>query len=228
MTSIANEWGFAPHRKRCGRGAYVAQMTGERGHRGFGGGPAFGREGFGPRRRGRRPRGDVRAAILLLLDEESRNGYQLMQEIEERSGGDWRPSPGSTYPALAQLEDEGLISTGERDGRKLLTLTDAGRKLVQERDSERPAPWEPQDVGGETIHELGRLMREVGYAFVQVMRTGSAGQIGKAREVLGTARRDLYRILADGDTGDTGGAGRGGDTGDTDPGAGADTVDSDS
>jgi DNA-binding PadR family transcriptional regulator len=211
---------------RSGRhGGGRAEAYGPRGE--FGGGHGFGHRG-GPRGggRGRRARrGDIRTAALLLLAEEPRNGYQIMQEVQERSGGLWSPSPGSVYPALAQLEDEGLISTGEQDGRKVLTLTDAGRKLVQERDSERPAPWEPQDVGGETIHELGRLMREVGYAFVQVMRTGSAGQIARAREVLGTARRDLYRILADGDTGADGGAGQGGET---DPGAGADTVDSDS
>ena len=78
--------------------------------------------------RGRRRRGDVRAALLLLLAEEPRNGYQLMQAIEERSGGRWRPSPGSVYPTLAQLEDEGLIRATERDGTKLFEITDAGRE----------------------------------------------------------------------------------------------------
>src|SRR5881396_519230 len=81
--------------------------------------------GFGRRRRMRR--GDVRAALLVLLAEEPRNGYGLMQEIERRSDGVWRPSPGSVYPALALLEDEGLVRTTEEDGRKVFTLTDAGR-----------------------------------------------------------------------------------------------------
>jgi DNA-binding PadR family transcriptional regulator len=163
---------------------------------GFGGGRGpFG--GGGRRAR----RGDIRTAALLLLAEEPRNGYQIMQEVQERSGGMWSPSPGSVYPALAQLEDEGLIRTEEQEGRKLFALTDAGRKLVAERGSERPAPWEQRDLGAGEAHELGRLMREVAFAFAQVMRTGSAGQMTKAREVLASTRRELYRILADGEAG---------------------------
>jgi len=154
------------------------------------------------RRGGRARRGDIRTAALLLLAEEPRNGYQIMQEVQERSGGMWRPSPGSVYPALAQLEDEGLIRTDEADGRKLFVLTDEGRTLLAERDADRPAPWEQTgDAAGE-MHELGRLMREVSSAFVQVIRTGSGSQMARAREVLAGARRDLYRILADGDTED--------------------------
>jgi DNA-binding PadR family transcriptional regulator len=157
--------------------------------------------GGGPRGRGRKARrGDIRTAALLLLVEEPRNGYQIMQEVEERSDGIWRPSPGSVYPALQQLEDEGLIRSEEVDGRKLFALTDAGRAAVEERGADRPAPWEQMsgDVSGQ-IHELGKLMREVSFAFVQVMRTGSEGQVASARKVLAGARRDLYSILADGD-----------------------------
>ena len=145
-------------------------------------------------------RGDIRTAALLLLAEEPRNGYQIMQEVEERSDGVWRPSPGSVYPALPQLEDEGLIRSEEIDGRKLFALTDAGRALVEERGEEKPAPWEQMsgDVSDEAF-ELGKLMREVAFAFVQVMRTGSEAQMAEARKVLVAARRDLYRILADGD-----------------------------
>jgi DNA-binding PadR family transcriptional regulator len=195
------------------------------GPRGELGGFGFGGGGFGggPRGRGRRARrGDIRTAALLLLAEEPRNGYQIMQEVQERSGGTWSPSPGSVYPALSQLEDEGLIATEEHDGRKAYVLTDAGRKLVQERDSERPAPWEQQDLDRGEAHELARLMREAASAFVQVMKTGSPEQMGRAREVLNTTRRDLYRILADGDVGGGESAGE--------PGTGTDagTVDGDS
>ena len=169
-----------------------------------GGGP-FG--GFGPGGRGgpfgrgrKARRGDIRTAALLLLAEEPRNGYQIMQELEERTGGVWRPSPGSVYPALAQLEDEDLIRSGERDGRKHYELTDAGRAHVQERDENAPAPWE--QVGGDIsdqARDLGRLMREFADAFTQVMRAGSESQWAQARTVLANARRDLYRILADGE-----------------------------
>jgi DNA-binding PadR family transcriptional regulator len=182
-------------------------------HRGFGGGSEGGFGGFGggfgpggPRGRGRgrkARRGDIRTAALLLLAEEPRNGYQIMQEVQERSDGVWRPSPGSVYPALAQLEDEGLIRSEDTDGRKLFALTDAGRAAVQERGEDKPAPWEQMsgDVSDEA-HALGKLMRELASAFVQVMQTGGKEQMSKAREVLTTARRDLYRILADGEPGD--------------------------
>jgi DNA-binding PadR family transcriptional regulator len=171
-------------------------------HRGFGGGWGGFGPGDGPRGRGRKARrGDIRTAALLLLAEEPRNGYQIMQEVEQRSDSVWRPSPGSVYPALQQLEDEGLIRSQESDGRKLFALTDEGRAHVQERDADAPAPWDQMsgDVSDQA-HALGSLMREVASAFVQVMRTGSDAQMAKAREVLSAARRDLYRILADGDS----------------------------
>jgi DNA-binding PadR family transcriptional regulator len=187
----------AGHRHRHRRHGFGPGPLGD-----LGGGP-WGGWGKGPRGRGRKARrGDIRTAALLLLAEEPRNGYQIMQEVEERSDGEWRPSPGSVYPALSQLEDEGLIATEEADGRKLFALTDAGRKLVEERGADRPAPW--QEMGGEQsdeVLEIRRLIREVTSAFVQVMRTGSPEQIGRAAKVLAGTRRDLYRILADGDDG---------------------------
>ena len=163
-------------------------------------GPGFG-PGRGPRGRGRKARrGDIRTAALLLLAEEPRNGYQIMQEVQERSEGVWSPSPGSVYPALAQLEDEGLIRTEQSEGRKLFAITDAGRKVVEERGEDRPAPWEQMsDEFSPKAHELGKAMRDVAFAFAQVMRTGSESQIARAGEILAAARRDLYRVLADGD-----------------------------
>jgi DNA-binding PadR family transcriptional regulator len=181
---------------------------GRRRHRG-GPGPRGGLGGFGfggggfsgpPWRGGRKARrGDIRTAALLLLAEEPRNGYQIMQEVQERSDGVWRPSPGSVYPALQQLEDEGLIRSEELDGRKVFRLTDAGQALLAERDADRPAPWEQMggDLGTQAV-ALGKIMREVAFAFKQVLYTGSETQIEEARKVLANARRDLYRILADG------------------------------
>jgi DNA-binding PadR family transcriptional regulator len=194
----SHERGDGGHRHRHGR------------HRGFGGGPegfGFGGFGFGPggpggpRGRGRKARrGDIRTAALLLLNEEPRNGYQIMQEVEQRSDGVWRPSPGSVYPALQQLEDEGLIRSEDSDGRKLFALTDDGRAHVAHRPDDATAPWEQwHDVVASETHELFGAMRQVAHAFTQIISTGSKSQAVKARAVLDTARRELYRILADGE-----------------------------
>ncbi len=168
---------------------------------GFGG---FGR-GFGPGGRGKRARrGDVRAAVLLLLEEEPRNGYQLMQELEERSGGVWRPSPGSIYPALSQLEDEGLVRSDESAGRRAFQLTDDGRAYIEENREALGIPWEA--VGGdvpEGLFQLRQLMMQLGMATMQVAQAGDEAQTAEARKVLEEARRSLYRILA-GDADDAG------------------------
>jgi DNA-binding PadR family transcriptional regulator len=170
----------------------------------FGGGPMWGRGGpFGRGRgRGRRRRGDVRTALLLLLAEEARNGYQLMQTIEERSGGRWRPSPGSVYPALAQLEDEGLVRAVERDGAKLFEITDAGREHVAAAHGQT-APWEMEDddPAFETLAELRSLVHQIAMAAGQVVQAGDEEQIGRARDTLADTRRRLYRILAEDDDG---------------------------
>jgi DNA-binding PadR family transcriptional regulator len=164
-------------------------------------GPWFfgGQGGFprGPRAR----RGDVRAAALLLLAEEPRNGYQIMQEIERRSDGVWRPSPGSVYPALAQLEDEGLVRVEERDGRRTYALTDAGRAYVQDRRDDLAAPWEEMsDSVDDDVSSLFGEIRQVGMAVVQIGHMGNPPQIAEARTVLANARRALYSLLAGDET----------------------------
>jgi len=166
------------------------------GHRG---GPHFGGMGHlggGPfgGGRGRRRRGDVRAALLLLLAEQPRNGYQLMQEIEERSGGRWRPSPGSVYPALAQLEDERLIRAIERDDTRLFEITDTGRNHLEERAEHSP-PWE--DDESEAFGDLRGQMKQIHMALMQVMHAGQSAQIERAAQLLAETRRKLYRILAE-------------------------------
>ena len=187
---------YGPH-GRCGS---MAAMTGRRGHRH--GGPPFGPGmwagpgAWGGRRRMRR--GDVRAALLVLLEEEPRNGYGLMQEIERRSGGVWRPSPGSVYPALQQLEDEGLVRVEEQEGRKLFHLTDEGRAHVTEHRDRLGEPWATvtEDVG-EGRMELASLVDQLRLAIIQVARAGDDAQIASARELLAETRRRLYRILAE-------------------------------
>ena len=161
----------------------------------FGGGP-FGGGGFGGGR-GRRRRGDVRLALLMLLAEEPRNGYQLMQTIEERSGGRWRPSPGSVYPTLSQLEDEGLIRGIERDGTKLFEITDDGRERLGESKTD-PAPWQDdEDAAGPDLHQMASLVIQIGKAAWQVAQEGDEGQVEKAQATLAETRRALYRILAE-------------------------------
>ena len=162
----------------------------------FGGpGPWHG-PGFGGGR-GRRRRGDVRLALLLALEDEPRNGYQLMQMIEERSGGRWRPSPGSVYPALAQLEDQGFVRAIEQDGQKLFEITDAGREHLRERPKHR-APWEDEDdPASQAVAELRSLVGQVAQAAVQVSQVADEQQMERAGEVLTETRRALYRILAE-------------------------------
>src|SRR6185437_9554776 len=122
--------------------------------------------------RGRRRRGDVRTALLMLLAEEPRNGYQLMQTIDERSAGRWRPSPGSVYPTLSQLEDEGLIKSVEAEGSRRFEITDAGREHLESRAGE-PEPWKPADEEGENaITELAPLVIQIGKAAWQVATVG--------------------------------------------------------
>jgi DNA-binding PadR family transcriptional regulator len=147
--------------------------------------------------RGRARRGDVRAALLLLLAEEPRNGYQLMQAIDERSGGRWRPSPGSVYPALSQLEDEGLIRAIERDATKLYEITDEGRTHL-ERHGEHAHPWDIDDEPEfKSLSELRSLVGQIGMATMQVAQAGDEQQVARASEVLIETRRTLYRILAE-------------------------------
>jgi DNA-binding PadR family transcriptional regulator len=143
-------------------------------------------------------RGDVRAALLVLLDESPHTGYGLMEEIESRSSGSWRPSPGSVYPTLQQLEDEGLVETGEGEGRQPFTLTEAGRTYVSENREKLGEPWAKPDAGvGEERVELRGLLGQVGAAVFQVAAAGDKAQVERAKELLSETRRGLYRILAD-------------------------------
>jgi DNA-binding PadR family transcriptional regulator len=173
----------------------------------WGGGPfEFGVRGgpFGPPRFGGRGprvrRGDVRAAILDLLAEgEPWNGYQIIQEIGARTQGVWRPSAGSVYPALQQLEDEALIkaeAAGE-DRRRMYTLTDEGRAYVTEHADELRASWDAVTGSVDNTEvELRHTVQQVMVAVSQVAQAGSAAQVQQAGKILADTRRALYRILA--------------------------------
>ncbi|MEJ2868014.1 PadR family transcriptional regulator [Actinomycetospora sp. OC33-EN08] len=148
--------------------------------------------------RGRRSRGDVRLAILALLREESRHGYQIIQEIAERSGGSWKPSPGSVYPTVAQLADEGLVSTEKSEGRTVVHLTDAGRTYTEEHAAELDAVWSQVEAGAQDgFGDLRTAGRGLAGAVAQIAQVGSPEQVTEATKVLDEARRRLYLLLAE-------------------------------
>ena len=167
----------------------------------FGPGWRFPFGGFGGPGRGMRTRmrrGDVRAAILALLLEQPRNAYQTIQEITQRSEGVWRPSAGSVYPALQQLEDEGLVQADEASGRRDFRLTDEGKEYADGHPDELAAPW--ASAAGSVnadARSLFHLVAAVASAAVQVSQAGNDAQVATATRLLTDTRKGLYRILAE-------------------------------
>ncbi|SMH44504.1 transcriptional regulator, PadR family [Rathayibacter oskolensis] len=152
------------------------------------------RSSFDKRVGSRVGRGDVRAAVLALLAEQPMHGYQIIHEIEERSGGAWKPSPGSVYPTLQLLADEGLIAADESNGRKTYTLTEAGHAQVA--GSGTSAPWASAESESVDFGALPRAGVALAQAAAQVGRSGSPAQIRQAITELEDTRRRLYAILA--------------------------------
>ncbi|MFT7866415.1 MULTISPECIES: PadR family transcriptional regulator [Amycolatopsis] len=188
------------------------QPPGGPGFPGFPGGPgSFGGPGGwfgggGPFQRvrefrggGRPPARPVRPAVLALLAEEPMHGYQLMQEIRRRTHDRWRPSPGSVYPILQQLEDEGLVHTVETAGRRVAELTDAGREHVAGREEEFAALWEEpeEEPGADRFAALWHALGELSGAAAQVGYSGNEAQVAEVKKILADARRRVYAVLAD-------------------------------
>lgn len=162
-------------------------------------GPGFGGPGFGPRGGRRAGRGKVREAVIALLNESPRNGYQLITALAEKTDGAWRPSPGAVYPCLSQLEDEGLVVAEDHDGQKVFVLTDSGREAATQIGD---APW--SDVaGGRTpphteetraalmeLHQLARALEAIAWS-------GTPGQLTQATQRIAALRRSLYGLLAE-------------------------------
>jgi DNA-binding PadR family transcriptional regulator len=154
-----------------------------------------GRSRPGGRARGRAQRGDVRTAILLLLTDQPMHGYQIMQAMSDRTGGAWHPSPGAIYPTIAQLEDEGLVTTNEEGGRRLVTLTDKGRADVEERSARLGDPF-ADFADAPNRPDLREPLHQLHAAVRQIEVGGDAAQLAAAAQILAQARRSLYLILA--------------------------------
>jgi DNA-binding PadR family transcriptional regulator len=168
------------HRQRSRPGYGRHEMRGGRGH---------------GRGRHRVRRGDVRSAILALLDDRPMHGYEMIQELEERTGGRWTPSAGSIYPTLQLLEDEGLVTAEEVEGRKVYSLTDTGKEAAPDR-TEGGRPWEQGDEDSPRFEARKEMFKLIGAA-KQVARADDEEQLKQAAEILKDARRKLYGLLAE-------------------------------
>jgi DNA-binding PadR family transcriptional regulator len=174
----------------------------ERGRGGHGDHHEWDHEGHGRRGGGRMRRGDIRTALLVALGESTAHGYDLIQSLEAKTGGAWRPSPGSVYPTLQLLEDEGLVRSSERDGKRVYEITDAGREEAARRTEEAGGtPWDLAARGRGNVGELREAVGQLHMAMRQVATAGTREQIDRAVEIvvpqLRDARRKIYEILSE-------------------------------
>lgn len=142
-------------------------------------------------------RGDVRTALLIALLDGPGHGYELIQALEQKTQGRWRPSPGSVYPSLQLLADEGLVTSSERDGKRVHELTDEGRSEATQRVEASGYPWDAMDRGRIERGGLRSAVRDLGFAAQQIGMSGSAEVVEQATAIVTQARKDLYRLLAD-------------------------------
>jgi DNA-binding PadR family transcriptional regulator len=142
-------------------------------------------------------RGDIRTAVLAVLTEGPGHGYDVMQNLEDKSGGEWRPSPGSIYPTLQLLEDEGLVRSTERDGKRVFEITEAGRTESAERiEQAGGTPWELVEKGPRRNREVRDAFAQLYHAFKQIATVGTPEQVDRGLAIVNDARKQLYQILA--------------------------------
>ena len=190
-----HEW--HSHGRGRGPGLRGGRRDGGFGRRGRGG---FG-FGFDPEaqmgRGPRRGRGDVRTAVLMLLLERPMHGYEMIQQIRERSSEAWSPSPGAIYPTLQLLTDEGLITTDDHEGKKVSRLTEAGQTVAQELQASKAAPWDEASAdAGPGAQSLREALFHLMSAFKQVAMVGTDAQRERTTELLDETRRKIYALLA--------------------------------
>jgi len=181
--------GDADTRRGSGRGEFGRGFGGPGGP----GGPGF-RGGRGPRSR----RGDIRIALLSALTDGPGHGYQLIQRLEERSGGRWRPSPGSVYPTLQLLEDSGFVTAAQQDDKRVFSITEAGRaELARLVEQSGMPPWATDADGAGGHGDLRRAIAQLALATKQVTMAGNPTHVETATGILNEARRKLYQLLAE-------------------------------
>lgn len=156
---------------------------------------------FGEEMRTRR--GDIKYLLLELLAEKPRHGYDLIRELETRHGGFYRPSAGSIYPTLQMLEEGGHLTSEMVEGKRVYTITEAGRKLLAERGTSggtgtREEFRDAMMARRRRLRELSRAAVELGSAVMQAARYGDEQRAVKVQEILERTRREIYAILAEG------------------------------
>ena len=142
-------------------------------------------------------RGDIRTALFAFLLERPGHGYEVMQYVQAKTNGAWRPSAGSIYPALQQLEDEGLVRSGVEEGRRVYHLTAAGRRDAKARVAERGMPWDHMVEVPPEVAQMHRAVTELESAATEVMKLGGRKKIERAIEVVRDARKSLYGLLTE-------------------------------
>lgn len=209
-------FGHFGHRRYGGRGFGFGPWQGRgfaRFHRGWhghepGSGRGFGpfSRGFGPPHGGRRfGRGDLKYVILDLLKDQPRHGYDVIRALEERFHGFYSPSPGSVYPTLQLLEDQGYVTSSEQEGKRVYAITEEGRRFLAEQAStvddvraRMAAGW-----GTKVSPEMRELAQEVRQLGQFVFRQGARGALGDAdklrrlRDVVARARSEIEAIFSD-------------------------------
>lgn len=135
-------------------------------------------------------------ATLALLSEQPMHGYQIIQEIEQRTDGAWTPSPGSIYPTLSQLATEGMVRSEQAHGRSVVHLTEQGRRHVEQHRDELDAVWNTATADESEVADLRTVGRDLIGAAAQVAQVGTSDQLAEATRLLEDTRRRLYLLLA--------------------------------
>lgn len=167
--------------------------------------------GFGPRgpkgpRRHRQRRGDIRFVLLQLLKDESHHGYELIKAIEERSGGFYRPSPGMIYPTLQLLEEEGNLTSQLVDDKRVYTITDAGRKLLEEQENSQqggPRWGRHKNQDFPQMMELRQSMMALFESVMQTARYGTPEQVKAVQGLIEATNQQVHAIMAQSRPSDT-------------------------